>query len=144
MQLFLIRHAESENNARPTYQRVEDPAVTPVGRLQAEALAQWAKSLKIDTLITSPFRRALQTSRSLLNQSPAKQVYVWHNVFERGGCYLGYGDVDIQPQPGLGRSAIAQELPLAVLDDSITEAGWWAGNPKETDEQTEVRAGQVI
>jgi 2,3-bisphosphoglycerate-dependent phosphoglycerate mutase len=144
MQLYLIRHAESENNARPAYQRVEDPSITPVGRLQAEALAQWTRSLKIDVLITSPFRRSLQTSRMVLESSKPTEAFIWHNVFERGGCYLGYGNTDIQPRPGLGRSLIMNELPLAVLDDTITEEGWWVGKQKETDEETELRAGLVI
>jgi len=144
MQLYLIRHAESENNARPAYQRVEDPSITPVGRLQAEALAQWSRSLKIDVLITSPFRRSLQTSRMVLDSSKPTAAMIWHNVFERGGCYLGYGDTNIQPRPGLGRSLIMSELPRAVLDETITEEGWWVGKQKETDEETELRAGIVI
>ncbi len=144
MQLYLIRHAESENNARPAYQRVEDPSITPVGRLQAEALAQWARSLTIDVLITSPFRRSLQTSRMVLESSKPTKALIWHNVFERGGCYLGYGDNNIQPRPGLGRSVIMNELPLAVLDETITEEGWWVGKQKETDEETELRADNVI
>lgn len=144
MQLYLIRHAESENNARPAYQRVEDPSITPVGRLQAEALAQWARSLTIDVLITSPFRRSLQTSRMVLESSKPTKAMIWHDVFERGGCYLGYGDNNIQPRPGLGRSLIMNELPLAVLDETITEEGWWVGKQKETDEETELRADNVI
>jgi 2,3-bisphosphoglycerate-dependent phosphoglycerate mutase len=144
MQLYLIRHAESENNARPAYQRVEDPSITPVGRLQAEALAQWTRSLKIDVLITSPFRRSLQTSRVVLESSKPTEALIWHNVFERGGCYLGYGDTNIQPRPGLGRSSIINELPAAKLDETISEEGWWVGKSKETDEETEQRAGVVI
>jgi len=144
MHLYLIRHAESENNARPAYQRVEDPSITPVGRLQAEALANWTRSLKIDVLITSPFRRSLQTSRMIAEASEPQQAYIWHNVFERGGCYLGHGDVGISGRPGLGRSSILSELPTALLDETITEEGWWAGKTKETDEETELRAGIVI
>lgn len=144
MQLFLIRHAESENNARPAYQRVEDPSITAVGRLQAEALAQWTRSLKIDVLITSPFRRSLQTSRMVVESSAPTEALIWHNVFERGGCYLGYGDTNIQPRPGLGRSSIMNELPAAKIDETITEEGWWAGQLKETDQETEQRAGVVI
>jgi 2,3-bisphosphoglycerate-dependent phosphoglycerate mutase len=144
MQLYLIRHAESENNARPAYQRVEDPSITPVGRLQAEALAQWTRSMKIDVLVTSPFRRSLQTSRMVSEVSQPGEAMIWHDVFERGGCYLGYGNTNIQGRPGLGRSSIQTELPIAKIDDSITEAGWWAGKGKETDEETEHRAGAVI
>lgn len=144
MQLFLVRHAESENNARPNYLRVEDPAITPVGRLQADALARWAKSLKIDVLITSPFRRTLQTANIVGQVAELPQALVWHDVFERGGCYCGYEDQGIEGRPGLGRSSILVELPTAVLDDSISEEGWWFGRAQETEQETLCRATAVI
>ena len=105
MQLYLIRHAESENNARPGHLRVEDPAITAVGRLQAQQLANWTRTLKIDALITSPFLRTLQTTQAVLD-AEALPVSVWHTVFERGGCYRGYGDDACEGGPGLGRSEI--------------------------------------
>lgn len=144
MQLYLIRHAESENNARPAYLRVEDPAITPVGRLQAESLAQWTRSLKIDVLITSPFRRSLQTSRIVGDACGPLQAMVWHDVFERGGCYCGHGDTAVEGRPGLSRTSILSELPTAIVDQSISEDGWWFGKAKETDQETLCRAGVVI
>ncbi len=144
MQLYLIRHAESENNARPAYLRVEDPAITPVGRLQAEALAQWCRSLKIDVLITSPFRRSLQTSRIVGDLAKPAEAMVWHDVFESGGCYCGHGDVGVEGRPGLGRSSILTEFPSALIDHSISEDGWWSGRARETDEEALCRAGVVI
>lgn len=144
MQLYLIRHAESENNARPHYLRVEDPALTPVGRLQSDALAQWIRSLKIDALVTSPFRRSLQTSRIVGDLCKPAEAMVWHDVFERGGCYCGFGDSDVEGRPGLGRSSILLELPTAVVDTSISEEGWWSGRAKETEQETLCRAAVVI
>ena len=143
MQLYLIRHAESENNARPGYQRVEDPAITAVGRLQAEHLANWARTLKIDALITSPFLRTLQTTRAIT--SVTKQpVAIWRDVFERGGCYRGFGDEARQGGLGLGRSAILRQMPGAIIDETISETGWWDGQDRETDDATEQRATDVI
>ena len=84
MKLYLIRHAESENNAKPIYQRIEDPPITAVGRLQAERLAGWVETLKIDTLITSPVLRALQTTRRITDAT-GQHVNVWADVFEEGG-----------------------------------------------------------
>lgn len=144
MQLFLIRHAESENNARPPYQRVEDPSITAVGRLQAESLGRWIRALRTDVLVTSPFRRTLQTSRMMVDGSGPAELMVWHDVFERGGCYAGHPDIGVRGCPGLGRSSIQGELPLATVDDSISEDGWWIGRGMETDQETRARAVAVV
>jgi len=164
MRLYLIRHAESENNAKPPYERVCDPSLTPVGRLQAEHLAQWMKSLHLDTLITSPFLRTLQTTRSVLQTRP-QPVHVWHDVFEQGGCYHGHEGATITGAAGLGRTHIRRELvmdsiqqraetlsrtgdhsnPIAVtMDDEIDESGWWGGRPMETEPQVRDRAAGVL
>jgi probable phosphoglycerate mutase len=63
MELLLIRHARPE--------RVEsvagpaDPALAPLGRRQAEALAAWLaddEGAAVDALYTSPLRRATETA----------------------------------------------------------------------------------
>jgi 2,3-bisphosphoglycerate-dependent phosphoglycerate mutase len=143
MQLYLIRHAESENNARPGYLRVEDPPITTIGRMQADHLAAWTRTLKIDTLITSPFLRTLQTTRAVVDATQLP-VSIWHTVFERGGCYRGYGDDAKQGGMGLGRSAIEKLIPGSTIDETIPETGWWGGRDRETHEDAVVRAGQVI
>ncbi len=146
MQLYLIRHAESENNARPEPLREEDPPISELGRRQAEHLARWAKSLEIDFLITSPFLRTLQTTR-MITDSASRPVQVWHNVFEQGGCYRGHGPDARQGAPGLGRKAIQQHLcedeSMCTVDATIGEEGWWFGKERETDEQARVRAAQI-
>ncbi len=146
MQLYLIRHAESENNARPLHQRVEDPRITAVGRMQAEHLAQWTRTMRIDTLITSPFLRTLQTTRAILDAAP-QGVHVWHNVFERGGCYRGHGPMAIEGGPGLGRTDIVRHLTeqpaTCTVDVTIDEAGWWGSRPREQDSDVQTRAENV-
>lgn len=138
MQLYLIRHAESGNNARPTYDRIEDPSITRVGRMQAEHLGEWLKTVRIDALITSPFRRTLETTYSAL-QARSRDVLVWDSVFERGGCYRGWNSTNVAGADGLGRTAIVNELSKVggtiEVDDSITESGWWNSRPRETDEE---------
>lgn len=164
MRLYLIRHAESQNNAKPPFERVCDPSLTAVGRMQAEHLAQWMKSLHLDTLITSPFLRTLQTTRAVLQARP-QPVHVWHDVYEQGGCYHGYEGSDITGAAGLGRTHIRRELiidaireeaesisrsgdhtnPIAVaMDDEITESGWWGGRPMETESEVRERAARVL
>ncbi len=143
MQLYLIRHAESENNARPGYQRVEDPAITAIGRLQAEFLGGWTKTLKIDALITSPFLRTLQTTRAVVDATKLP-VSIWHNVFERGGCYRGFGDDAREGGLGLGRAAIINHIPGALVDESILDGGWWGGRAREAEDEAKARAATVI
>jgi 2,3-bisphosphoglycerate-dependent phosphoglycerate mutase len=143
MQLYLIRHAESENNARPVYLRVEDPSITTIGRMQAQHLAQWTKTLKIDVLITSPFLRTLQTTQAVI-ETTQMPVSVWHNVFERGGCYRGFGDEATEGGPGLGGSKIREMLPGAIIDESILDTGWWVGRQRETHAESVLRSATVI
>lgn len=146
MQLYLIRHAESENNARPAYERVEDPGLTSVGRLQAQHLARWMATQAVDVLITSPFRRTLQTTQHLVDVAP-QSVRVWHDVFERGGCFRGHGPNAIQGGDGFDRKQIEAQLqcgpnPL-LIDETITSDGWWGGRDRETDAEAIQRAKKL-
>ena len=146
MELYLIRHAESENNARPPYQRVEDPAITAVGRLQADHLARWLETLKADVMVTSPFLRTLQTALPVMDAT-SYPLQVWHDVFERGGCFRGYDETNQSGALGMGRNEILRLLrPFSSrceLDDSIEEDGWWGGRERETDHEAEQRAIRV-
>jgi 2,3-bisphosphoglycerate-dependent phosphoglycerate mutase len=144
MQLFLIRHAESENNAKPAHQREHDPPITAVGRLQAQHLSDWVKSLRIDTLICSPVRRSLQTTR-FISDVTGHHVHVWADVFEEGGIYFGHGPDATAGGPGLTRSDVIAHIgePAdSTVDESITDQGWW-GRDRETPEQAIVRAASV-
>jgi 2,3-bisphosphoglycerate-dependent phosphoglycerate mutase len=153
MKLYLIRHAESENNARPAYERTEDPGLTPLGRLQANNLAKWLAHLPFDELVTSPFRRTLQTTKAILDAAsetsrPVK-LSVWHDVFERGGCFIGHGPKATQGGEGFNRDEILKWLQLAAessvtIDASITNQGWWGAKQRETDEEAATRARRVV
>ena len=145
MRLYLIRHAESENNAKPVFNRVEDPPLTAVGRLQAHYLAQWMNTLKVDMLLTSPVLRALQTARQIHDQT-GHHVHVWDNLFEEGGIYRGHGPEATEGGPGLTRQKVwqcATSDPLqCTIDPSVSDSGWWS-RPRETTEQATQRAGAV-
>lgn len=154
--VYLIRHAESENNARPVYERVCDPRITPRGQLQTQHLAAWMKTLPLDLLITSPFQRTLQTAIGIL-QARGRRTEVWHDVFETGGCYHGHDETNFAGAAGFNRDQIIQffgapSVNIAtpepaddwlVIDSQIGVNGWWDGRPKEGPEQTRDRAHQV-
>lgn len=63
MELLLIRHAEPERV--PPGPRPADPGLTPAGRAQAEALAAWLADERIDRVVSSPLRRAVETAEPL-------------------------------------------------------------------------------
>jgi 2,3-bisphosphoglycerate-dependent phosphoglycerate mutase len=146
MQLYLIRHAESANNAKPLHDRIEDPPITAVGRLQAAHLAEWLQTLKIDALISSPVLRALQTTR-FINEATGQHIHVWADVFEEGGIYRGHGPGATGGGPGLSRTDVVRHLsndPSAcTLDDAIVESGWWGGRDRETAAEATLRAATV-
>ncbi len=143
MKLYLIRHAESANNARAEHLREEDPPISPQGQLQADHLARWMEALEPDVLITSPFLRTLQTTRPIIERNP-QTVFVWHDVFERGGCYSGFGHSAVGAA-GMGRAAIEGFFGecKCVVDDTIGEQGWWFGRNRETDSEAECRVDSL-
>src|SRR4051794_16415355 len=64
--MLLIRHAQSEFNAAFSVTRVDpgipDPKLTVQGREQAAAAAETLRGTGIKRLISSPYRRALETA----------------------------------------------------------------------------------
>lgn len=59
--VYLIRHCESTDNTKK-FERVLDPMLSIKGLQQAIELAKITKKLKIERLISSPLRRAIQTA----------------------------------------------------------------------------------
>lgn len=61
--LYLIRHAESLANTRGIYQgQTYDTGLSPLGRLQAQALASRFAGEKFDHVFASPLKRTNQTA----------------------------------------------------------------------------------
>ncbi len=145
MFLYLIRHAQSQNNARPGYCRAEDPPLTAVGRIQTQYLADWLRKCEFDMLVTSPALRAVQTTRAI-HDCTGHHVQVWDNLFEEGGVFRGFGPLANEGGPGLKRSQIREQVAstpmVCTLDPLLTEAGWW-GRPRESADQAASRSRDV-
>ncbi len=144
MQLYLIRHAQSTNNALADERyRVSDPPLTQLGERQSEILARHltdGRELEPSTstgnnhhqpgygitrLYCSPMWRALQTAY-FIGQALGLATEVWIDLHEKGGIYLdhedGRGPVGY---PGRTRREMRAAFPDYVLPEGITEHGWW-------------------
>jgi 2,3-bisphosphoglycerate-dependent phosphoglycerate mutase len=121
--LFLVRHAQSANNAKPESQRIPDPPLTAMGLEQAQALADFATGLAPSHVFTSPFLRTLQTTAPLVDLLGITP-FVKADLYEQGGCYQGYRIDERSAHPGMGRSDIQRLHPNWQIDPAIEESGW--------------------
>ena len=62
MNLFLVRHAESQFNEQGRVQGQLDPPLSALGHRQAVALAQALAELAPEVILSSPLRRAYDTA----------------------------------------------------------------------------------
>ena len=67
MKLLVVRHGRTDWNNLGKIQGIVDTNINEEGIKQAEALAEKLKNEKIDLIISSPLKRALQTA-SIINQ----------------------------------------------------------------------------
>lgn len=166
MELSIIRHAQSFNNALQDQSlRVVDPDLTDLGQHQVERLAAYLAAggnrvsqpceteppnggdgtcFGITRLITSPVRRTLLTTRPIA-RALGLRPEVWPDIHEHGGMWLDHGgDQGIIGYLGLTRAEVLACLPDAILPAEVTDAGWY--NPmlgQETLERAAWRAEQV-
>lgn len=59
--VFLVRHGQSGLNIKPVFQGA-DGQLSDVGRAQAQAVASRVEKLQFETIISSPFARAIETA----------------------------------------------------------------------------------
>jgi len=143
MELYLIRHAQSFNNAVPDEQRVEDPPLTEMGHQQARLAADWIVAAGLTRLITSPFRRALQTTE-YIKSTTGLTPEVWIDLHEQGGCVSGHEAITYTGRPGLSAGEIKREYPDYTLPPDIDGDGWWKSKPYETVHRAEIRAERLV
>ena len=138
MQLYIIRHGQSTNNASLEANRVQDPALTDLGKQQAERVAQYLancpdpspsqnghKGFGITRLYCSPMLRTLQTAQPI-SAALGLQPEVWVDIHEHGGIFMEYEDErGIVGFPGLTRAEIMEQFGDYLLPEVITNEGWW-------------------
>lgn len=161
MQLYFIRHAQSENNklwaeGRPEEERVADPLLTETGREQAQLLAAYlangsreavapsdrlnGQGIHLTHLYSSLMLRAVATA-NYIAEAIGMHFTGWEEIHEGGGIYL-YDpergeDVGL---PGASGSFLAEQYPSFVLPPTLGEEGWWRSQPREPWEAVPARA----
>ncbi len=143
MDLYLIRHAQSANNARPTELRVEDPEITETGHQQAERLAAWASKLQLTQLYTSAFLRTLQTT-SYLQKATGLTPHVRVQLHEVGGCVAGTHAGNMRGRPGMNGPQIQEQFPGYVIPPDLSIEGWWTCKPYESYDAAQLRARNLL
>lgn len=134
MHVYLIRHAQSENNiltAETMYRRKVDPDLTELGYRQREILADFLanetdvgdEGFGISCLYTSAMYRSLLTAQPVsaaLDLQPA----VWLDLHEKGGLFQRQNG-HFSGHAGLSRGAISGEFPSYRLPEGVSENGWY-------------------
>jgi broad specificity phosphatase PhoE len=99
--MILLRHAQSEFNAAFSVTRIDpgipDPKLTEAGRAQAAAAAQALRGTGVKRLISSPYRRALETV-TIIAEALSLDVTVEPLVRERAAfhCDIGTGPTGLR------------------------------------------------
>lgn len=165
MELYIIRHGQSTNNAvmEDRKLRVADPPLTEAGHRQAHLLAQYFKdSVNIEDIVLMPtederrlngsrhrithlycsaMHRAMQTAKPL-GETLGLRPEVWIDIHEHGGIWIDEDGAQVA-KPGLTRAQMLAEFPDYQLPDSVTDEGWWSHDGEESLELTYVRAERV-
>ena len=126
MQLYIIRHGQSVNNATLDMSKhILDTPLTDVGQQQAEYLAQHIANAayELTHLYTSPMVRTLQTTQpvmKVLDLSPQ----VWVDIHEHGGVVIHRNGGYVNG-PGLTHDEMRGQFPDYDVPEAVTEQGWW-------------------
>jgi broad specificity phosphatase PhoE len=153
MRLYLIRHAESENNVlteETVDRRKVDPDLTPLGYQQRDLLARFlanepdvaGESFEIDHLYTSAMYRSLLTTQPVSDALRLAPM-VWPDLHEKGGMFSQQNG-HISGFNGMSRSAILGGFPGYQLPEEVTDCGWYdAAMGREPEPHSYYRAIKV-
>ena len=131
MQLYLLRHGQSQNNAGDD--SGHNVPLTPLGHEQIRRAATALSNERFEALYCSPLKRALQ-SAAILHSRLHLPPYV-HPAFSETGFSWG--------EPDATREQLRISHPYAILDPSITSTGW-APSDRETEDEAYERASKVV
>jgi broad specificity phosphatase PhoE len=146
--IIIVRHAESVHNVTKDFSQL-DPPLTSLGVEQASSISQKLPTGHIATIISSPLRRALQTTlagfstildKRYFDKSSGKGI--------EGGAKLSL-DPDLQERSnepcdtGSSASELAKAFPSLFFDDLGEEWLKKSGRYAPNDDAVRERAEQV-
>jgi 2,3-bisphosphoglycerate-dependent phosphoglycerate mutase len=166
MQLYIIRHAQSENNAlwartKSSDGRFSDPDITEIGHQQAQVLARFLAESKVDEkpdrwdshnlagfnlthLYSSYMLRAVRTGM-YISQATGLPLLAWETIHEWGGIYDNGPETGERiPLPGLDRAFFGEHFPDFVVEDTLGDGGWWNFRPFEPPSETLKRGARFL
>ena len=88
MKLILVRHGETLSNRENRVQGITDTELSEYGRVQAEKLAESLRSENIESVVSSPLKRAYQTALAICKYHKAA-IEVESNLQE-----MNHGDFE--------------------------------------------------
>jgi 2,3-bisphosphoglycerate-dependent phosphoglycerate mutase len=161
--LYLIRHAQSANNAiwdgsRNQAGRASDPEITALGHRQAEILAEHLAHPQAEPrqrpFASDPPRYALtQVYCSLMTRSILTAEYIARacglelqaqpDTFEKHGIYEIDAAGNLQGLPGPGRNYFSDRFARLQLPAEFNDAGWW-NRPAEDEASFLLRMKHVV
>ena len=159
MELYFIRHGQSENNAYwndPKYTESPDPVLTDIGIEQAHCLADFLEKTQLIAddkiwnvqnrhgfglthIYTSLMERAVHTAAPTARRLPQVPFAAWMEIHESGGIYGRDGEMKLMGLPGQPRSYFEQNFPELALPIILNGVGWW-NRPLETEDEAHLRA----
>jgi probable phosphoglycerate mutase len=98
MELYLVRHGETEWSRARRHTGRSDPPLSPAGEAEARALGEHLRGLEVDRVLSSPLTRAVTTAKLA---GFGDRVERWDALLE-----FDYGDYE-----GLTRPQIRSERP---------------------------------
>ncbi|HAL16328.1 MAG TPA: hypothetical protein DCP32_06140 [Anaerolineaceae bacterium] len=164
MQLYFIRHAQSENNQKwsdsgSNLGRFADPGITDLGKRQAQALAEFIANRQLVTaaspydetnagriglthIYTSLMARAVLTANTVAEKIDLKLVGL-EDAHEGGGVYLEDEETgELNGQPGKTPEELKSLSDRLVLPE-LNPNGWW-NRPLEVREERVARARRLL
>ena len=162
MQLYFIRHAQSENNANwgnDTYQESHDPELTRIAHTQVTCLARYlGENQKLASQIdwnpqnrlgfglthiyTSLMVRAVATATPIAD-AVGLPLVAWPDIHETGGIFSRAPEDEQVGLPGKTRAFFEANYPDLILPDWLDGRGWWQSQPFEAYELRHQRAATV-
>jgi len=163
MELYFIRHGQSQNNAnwsKQDYIASPDPALTEIGIEQACHVSEFLRDAQsivnpkewnsqnrfgfgLTHIYTSMMERAVNTAAPTA-RALGIPFAAWEEIHESGGIFGRDGEQKLQGQPGKSRSYFEQYFPELILPDHLNGTGWWNNRPFETEEQCQQRAQKFL